>query len=139
MTTLFRLSVCTLFAPWLLVAQNDSTCGDLLAAIQKKPTSLEFQSCRQRADLQGKPDEADYRVPGSHAAEVENFLAKEAGLKRLQRTCCIWESVKNPFEDRSGQRLEITMATEETTIDKKKQWAKIPYFYVKVYRYRELP
>jgi hypothetical protein len=123
----------------LLPAQTGSSCGDFLASMQKKPSGLEFQSCRQRTDLQGHPDRADYRVAGSHAAAVETFLSKELGVKKLQRTCCVWESVRNPYRDKRGRRFEITMATEETTIDKKNQWAKIPYFYVTVSLYKELP
>jgi hypothetical protein len=117
----------------------DGSCGDVLAELEKKPDTLEFVSCKERSDLQGAPQQASYRVAGVKAADVEGFLTKELALKALQRTCCLWESTENAFRDKAGRPLVITMATEETTIDKREDWGKIPYFYVTVSRYREDP
>jgi hypothetical protein len=111
----------------------------LLAALHKKPKDLEFQGCKQRTDLQGEPWEASYRAAGAHAAGVESHLDKEFNTKKLQRTCCLWESAQNSYRDKRGQLFVISMSTEETTVDSRSWWAKIPYFYVKVYRYREDP
>jgi hypothetical protein len=80
-----------------------------------------------------------YRVPGARAADVERYLAKELTLKTLRRTCCLWESVENSFRDTAGRLFLITMSSEETAIDTREDWGKIPYFYVTVNRYREDP
>jgi len=123
----------------MLVARAESGCGDFLAALHQKQKDLVFQGCKQRTDLQGGPWEASYRVAGSRAAEVESHLAREFNIKRLQRTCCLWESAQNSYRDKQGRLFVISMSTEETTIDSRNQWAKIPYFYVKMDRYREDP
>jgi hypothetical protein len=114
-------------------------CDDLLAALKKKPDTLEYRGCKERSDLQGKPWQASYRVPGARAADVERYLAKELTLKTLRRTCCLWESVENSFRDTAGRLFLITMSSEETAIDTREDWGKIPYFYVTVNRYREDP
>lgn len=117
----------------------DGSCQDLLAAIDKKPANLEFVDCKERSDLQGAPQQASYRVTGAHAAGVERDLAKELAVKALQRTCCVWESVENSFRDKDGRLFVIAMATEETKIDQRDQWSKIPYFVVTVNLYRDDP
>ena len=117
----------------------DGSCEDLLAALGKKPDTLEFVGCKERPDLQDAPSQASYRVPGAKAADVESYLAKELTVKALHRTCCIWESTENSYRDTVGRPLVITISTEETTIDTREAWGKIPYFYVTVNRYREDP
>lgn len=117
----------------------DGSCGDLLAAIDKKPANLEFVECKERSDLQGAPQRASYHVTGAHAADVESYLAKELTVKALHRTCCVWESTENSFRDKDGRLFVIAMSTEETTIDRREEWSKIPSFTVTVSRYREDP
>jgi hypothetical protein len=117
----------------------DGSCAELLAALEKKPENLEFLECKERSDLQGAPSQARYRVAGAKAADVESYLAKELTLKTLRRTCCLWESVENSFRDKSGKLYVLTMSSEETTIDTREEWAKIPYFFVTVNLYREDP
>ena len=89
-------------------------CDDLLAVMKKKPDTLEYRGCTERSDLQGKPWQASYRVPGARAADVERYLAKELTLKTLRRTCCLWESVENSFRATAGRLFLITMSSEET-------------------------
>jgi hypothetical protein len=143
MTMLRRMAVGVallfLAAGCTLGARADAPCDDLLAALNKKPAALEFQGCKPRTDLQGQPSEASYRVRGAQAAGVEESLTKELRIKRLQRTCCLWESTRNSYRDRRGRLFVISMATEETTIDSRSEWAKIPYFYVTVDLYRDDP
>ena len=117
----------------------DGSCEDLLAAIDKKPANLEFVECKERSDLQGAPQQASYRVIGAKAAGVERDLAKELAVKTLHRTCCVWESVENSFRVKDGRLFVIAMATEETKIDTRAEWSKIPYFFVTVNRYRDDP
>jgi hypothetical protein len=117
----------------------NGSCGDLLAALGKKPDALEFVGCKERSDLQGSPLQASYRVEGEKAADVESYLAKELALKALRRTCCLWESTENSFRDKAGRSHVMTMGTEETTIDRREDWGRIPYFHVTVNLYREDP
>ena len=124
---------------FVFVAGAGSFCDDFLKTLDKKPNNLEFLGCKQRTDLQGKPWQASYRVAGSHAADVESYLTKEFGIKKLHRTCCVWESTQNSYRDEQGRLFLISMSTEETTIDSRDRWARIHYFYVKVSRYPEEP
>jgi hypothetical protein len=119
--------------------RTGGSCGDLLAAIDKKPTNLEYVDCKERSDLQGAPQQASYRVTGAHAADVESYLAKELSLKALHRTCCVWESTENSFRDKNGRLFVIAMATEETKVDRREDWSTIPAFTVTVSLYRDDP
>ena len=110
-----------LFVTSVFVARGDSSCQDFLATLHKKPKDLEFQSCKQRSDLQDAPFEASYRVAGSHAAEVESFLAKELKIKKLRRNCCLWESTDNSYRDEEGRGFRISMSTDETRISNRNQ------------------
>jgi hypothetical protein len=80
-----------LLAVFLFVPGVGSSCDDSLEALHQKPENLEFLGCKQRTDLQGEPWEASYRVAGSHAAAVESQLAKVFKIKKLRRTCCVWD------------------------------------------------
>jgi Domian of unknown function (DUF4952) len=133
----FVLATALLAAPFLLAA--DSSCDDFLSMMEKKPKDLEFIGCKQRTDLQGEPFEATYRVAGTRAAQVETYLVREFKVKRLRRTCCVWESVQNSYRDKQGRLFIISMSTDETTIGARTRWARIPYFHVTVARYREDP
>jgi len=128
-----------LLAAAALASGADAPCDDILAGLHKKPKDLEFVGCKQRADLQGQPREASYRVAGSRAAAVESYLAKELKIKKLRRTCCVWESTENSYRDRKARLYTITMSTEENVIGSRSQWPKIPYFYVTVDQYQEEP
>lgn len=134
-----RVLLIPLFATLVLAALADSSCDDFLAKLHKKPNNLQFLGCKQRTELQGRPWEASYRVTGGHAAEVERSLVKELGIKRLRRTCCVWESMDNSYRDKHAQFFVISVSTDETTIDSRDHWVEIPYFYVTVYRYGEAP
>lgn len=123
----------------IFAVHGGTVCDDLLATLGKKPKNLEFLDCKQKTELQGEPWEATYRVPGSHAAQVENYLIKELHIKKLQRTCCSWESSENSYRDNNNRLFVISIAAEETTVDKKEQWDKVPYFYIKATLYREDP
>lgn len=122
-----------------IMACAQSSCGDFLAILHKKDSHLEFLGCKRRVNLQGQPWEATYRVEGSHAAEVEDSLTREFGIKRLHRTCCVWESTQNSFRDKRTRIFVISVSTDETTVDRRDHWAGISYFYVKVDRYSDAP
>lgn len=122
-----------------LIARAEPRCTDFLKALHKKPTNLKYLGCKQQNEMQGQPLEASYRVTGSHAAEVEQYLVKELKLKKLRRVCCIWESTENSYQDEKDELFVISMSTDETLIAKKSDWSRIPFFYVKVDRFREDP
>jgi hypothetical protein len=134
-----KVSLLLLLAVFLAVLRAGSLCDDSLEALHQKPGNLEFLGCKQRTDLQGEPWQASYRVAGARAAEVESHLAKAFKIKKLHRTCCVWESVNNSYRDKQDRLYAISMSTEETTIGNRKQWKEIPYFYVTVNRYRDDP
>jgi len=116
-----------------------SQCDDFLDKLHKKPGNLEFVGCNLRADLQGEPWEATYRMAGSQAAAVESYLAKELHIKKLRRTCCVWESARNTYRDKQSGLFVISMSSDETPISNRNQWVKIVNFYVTMNHYREDP
>jgi ribosomal protein L24E len=117
----------------VLAAQDKPSANcDLLAKLQKKPKSLEFVSCSRHMELQGKPWMAIYRVDGTHAAEVEQFLVREFGMKKVTHTCCEWASTQNSYVHKDGRVFIFEMGSGETLINRKDQWSKIPYFNVEV-------
>lgn len=134
-----KILIVSVVALLAFAADTDVACHDFLAALGKKPQKLEYLSCKQKTELQGSPWEAEYRVAGSDAAAIEHYFAKELHIKKLQRTCCVWESAGNTYRDNKHRLFVVSMATEETTFDKREQWEKIPYFYVKVDLYRDDP
>jgi hypothetical protein len=123
----------------LTAACSDAACGDLLGDVGKRPPALEFETCRERPDLQGSPLEASYHVGGAEAAAVETYLVRELNVKGLQRTCCTWETTENSYRTADGQLFVISMATEETTVDARSRWPEIPDFYVTVQQFRDTP
>jgi hypothetical protein len=135
-SVLSNVVVLLALCPMLYAAGN---CEDVLAAMHQKPKGLKFVTCKPRPDLQGQPMEATYRVPGTRAAEVEAYLVRELNVKKLHRTCCVWESMENSYRDKGHHLLIITMATEETLVDKREEWGKIPYFQVTVSRFLDDP
>ena len=126
-------------APFGTGVAAPATCDDFLAITHKKPTQLDFVGCKQRFDLQGKPWQATYRVRGVHAGEVERYLMKVFKVKKLTRTCCVWESINNSYRDAEFRPLVISIATEETRVTSRARWREIPYFYVTVSVYPEAP
>lgn len=114
-------------------------CGDFLNSEHNRPAVLEYRGCRQRPDLQGAPFEANYRVRGRNAAQVEAYLIKHFQVKGLVRTCCVWESMQNSYRDKADRLFSITITTGENTVTNKADWPKISWFFVKVQRFREDP
>lgn len=114
---------------FVCAARAESSCDDVLGTLHKKPKHLEFQGCEQHTDRQDV-FEARYRVAGTHAAAVESFLAREFKVKKLRLHCCLWESGETFYRHKQGRAFTISMSSEETIITRRKQWAKIPYFYV---------
>ncbi len=117
-------------APTATALLSAKDCGDFLARAGKKPQHLAFVGCTLVPDRQGKPLEATYSVRGRHAAAVEAFLVKNAGLIKLKRACCQWDAPAGQFNDKAGRSYQITMVSPETTVSARKNWRLIPRFQI---------
>jgi hypothetical protein len=109
-----------------------SDCGDLLARIHRKPAGAIYIGCSYQSDRQGKPLEATYRVRGRDAAATEAYLVRTIGLDRLKRLCCHWESPARAFRDPQGRDYSISLASEETVVASRDDWARIDTFEITV-------
>jgi Domian of unknown function (DUF4952) len=116
---------------------NPVTCGDLLATVSRKPAHLVFKGCRLEADRQGKPMTATYRVARRYAAHVEAQLIRTAGLVRLRRSCCAWNAPPGQFVDGKKRNYRIAIASGETPIAARRNWARIREFEVTVELFTE--
>ena len=145
-----------LFALPSSVAAEPTACGDFLAEIGAKPEHLEFLECRPDHATQLRMLKARYRVAGTHAAEVEEYFVRTAGMARLKRNCCGWENwPEKPGAAHDGSLahkrplgpdgptepdLSIGMGSGETLEGRtREQWGEIPWFYVNVVMYMESP
>ncbi len=146
MNMLFRFALTaallvTVPAPFLRAQDKGASCGDLLAELHQKPSQLEFMSCSQHKDLQGKPFKATYRVPGTQAVAVENFLVQHVHLPRLKKSCCQWDGPPG-YYNRGNDQFLISMVAEDNpnhaTLTRA-EWRKIPYFYVEISLDTEAP
>lgn len=137
-------------------AAEPTTCGDFLAEIGSKPEHLEFLECRTDNEAQLRTLKARYRVAGIHAAEVEEYFVRTAGMARLRRNCCGWEnSPEAPDAAHDGSLphkrplgpdgptepdLSIGMGSGETLEGRTRElWGEIPWFHVDVVMYLESP
>lgn len=114
-----------------------SGCTDFLLMARRKPPQLRFGGCRYRPEGQGKPLRATYSVAGASAAAVETALVRSAGLKRLKRSCCQWDSAGGSFKDASGRYYSVIMVSEETAVARRSDWRRIPTFAVIVETFTE--
>jgi hypothetical protein len=138
------------------VAAEPPACGDFLAEIQAKPEHLEFLECRPDQEAQLRVLKARYRVEGIHAAEVEEYFVRTAGMARLKRNCCGWENWpekpgaahdgtlahKRPLgpEGPTEPGLSIGMSSGEALEGPtRERWGEIPWFYVDAVMYLESP
>jgi len=82
-----RISYLVIFTLLLLFtsASADSlNCKDFLQELVQKPTSLKFQSCEKVEEVPAVLLKATYEVSGKNAKQIETFLHKNFGLKRLR-------------------------------------------------------
>ena len=109
-----------------------ASCGDFLTLAHRKPAHVLYQSCQPFPDRQGKPLRAIYAVNGRFAAATEAYFIKSAGLHRLKRSCCLWDSPASSFRDATGREFTITMVSVETPIRRRAEWWRIPRFEIAV-------
>ncbi|MCP3751719.1 DUF4952 domain-containing protein [Pseudomonas sp. SBB6] len=108
-------------------------CENFLGALGTYPKGIEYLGCHQEPELQTAPLIATYRVKGVEAAVAERYLQQTYGMPRLLFMCCMWDSFRHFHRDRqSGIGYEILMASEETPINERTQWAQIGFFYITV-------
>ncbi len=115
-------------------------CADFLRAGAKPPQVLEFVGCESEPQAQGAPLTATYRVEGRHAHEVERYLQRLTGqMGDLTFVCCGWETKGfTSYRDKaSGRQYQLGMGSEETPYNRRGDWHKIDYFYVRVVLYTE--
>jgi hypothetical protein len=121
--------------PTALLTAND--CGDFLERTGRKPVHVIYEKCAVALDRQGKPLVATYKVEGLHAARVEAWLIKHAGLVKLKRSCCQWDAPAGGYVDKAARRYQITMVSPETDVSTRKNWRKIPQFEIVVESFTE--
>ena len=112
-------------------------CGDFLGSMARKPPDLEFLGCKKGKYFQLRALIATYRVKGEHASEVESYLVLNTGMARLQFVCCVWEPGGGGATQhgRLPKQLDfdsaVMMTSEsETFVKLRRDWSKIPWFYV---------
>ncbi len=90
---------------------------------------------------------AVYRVSGTEASVVEKHLIKTARMSRLRFLCCGWQvggtqndSTPKYGEYRAGKdRFKVSMASEESVVNKRSHWAEISSFQIEVTYYIDTP
>ncbi len=110
---------------------REKNCIDILAQIKTLPKELELIECDFSKTQ--RPISVKYKVSGSEARIVEQFLQKEFHMAKLVFLCCGWEPQGGNtgyFEIAEYEGLNITMYSEETLIKDHKEWNKITSFYV---------
>ncbi|MEN5199665.1 DUF4952 domain-containing protein [Pseudomonas wadenswilerensis] len=108
-------------------------CADFLGALGAYPKGIEYLGCRQEPELQTAPLIATYRVKGAEAGAAEGYLHHAFGMPRLLFICCMWDSFRHFHRaPQSGIGYEILMASEETPVNQRSQWAQIEFFYITV-------
>src|SRR5690242_14831853 len=109
LSLIFLFSTC--FTGLGRLTAEETGCRDFLRAFTRTPPYISFLGCKRRADLQGSPVEARYQVRGRYAAKAEQYLIKNFNIQKLNRSCCVWESVANTYRDLSQHSFLISMST----------------------------
>ncbi|MEM7184682.1 MAG: DUF4952 domain-containing protein [Spirochaetota bacterium] len=135
------------FNSYNITAKNKK--NDILALLMNKPKELELVRFKVIPDYSQEVLEAEYRVPGNKAYKIERILHKKYGMAKIKHVCCIWETHPDgviPATPQFNKRykkyykkayIKVAMGAYETPIRRRKNWHKIPYFYVLVTVYDE--
>ena len=126
------------------------SCSQVIQEFDRFPKSLELIECKPAKSSQLKTLKARYRVEGDRATAVEKFLHREYGLPALRFICCGWSGMTGSengqpthgravYEDANANYYEIRMMSAETLITDRQQWSDIPWFYVTVTAFLEMP
>lgn len=129
------------------VISTESACADYLSLLKNKPVHLEFIECKKINSKGLAAFESQYRLEAVHASEIERYFVKTAHMPRLHYLCCGWESFPDKVKSKASyglyksgnQQYQISMGSAETLINRRANWMAIPYFYVTLILYLELP
>lgn len=118
----------------LSYAKTEVQCGDFLDELKKKPNNLIFLGCEKTNDAQLHVFKASYKVLGKDAVEIERYLQKYFQMPKLRFVCCGWEMSpdRGTYKNSKGFDYQIMMRSEETLINNRSDWGKIPFFYIEV-------
>lgn len=124
---------------------NKISNNDLLEKYLNKPKHLEFIEYKSKNEQ--IIESSLYRLEGKYAAIVEKYLKNKCKMGKLKFICCGWEPrdgkhgyfKKDEYFKEKGlyRSYIVSMYSEETLINKRKNWAEIKYFYVlaEIYEY----
>ncbi|WP_319559332.1 DUF4952 domain-containing protein [Marispirochaeta sp.] len=124
------------------ISFKENQDGDILALLIENPKQLEFVECKTGSEQIIL--EATYKVSGENAHLIENLLTEETGMNRLRYVCSGWEAHPDgalKITDRFNHKynniynynhISISMYSRETLVRDRKDWSKIPYFYIVV-------
>ncbi len=113
---------------------------DVLPLLIEVPSQLKFEDSKVGSDQIAF--EVKYKVSGKNAHLIEDLLHNKYGMSKLRFVCCGWEAhpdgqieIQDKFNSRfkklyTYNYISISMYSKETLIQKRKNWHKIPYFYV---------
>lgn len=115
-------------------------CQDFLHILQKKPAYFHFIGCQKTKVSQLDVFEAKYQVKGQDAIQAEQFLQNHFKIGQLKFICCGWELGMADQGHLSTQHsTQVSMFSDETTLNQRQDWPQIPYFTVIVQHFLEEP
>ena len=110
-------------------------CGDFLRRFGTAPVpdSIEFIDCSQEPGGQALKS-ANYKVKGTGAGQVEEFLQREYSIGRLQFICCGWgpDGGAHGSFFSNGHQFTVIMHSWDTVVNDRAAWGEIDFFYVEV-------
>lgn len=113
-------------------------CDDFLKTIGLQRPDVKFITCKPGEFGGIESLSAEYRVKGKDVIKVENWLVNLAHIHRLKRACCIWETGMKTFKGRDGADYEVSMSAE-STVNSRRDLAKVPFFNLTVTHYLYSP
>jgi hypothetical protein len=137
------------------VVNQQANCADFLEQLRRVPKGLEFVDCRRVNEHGSVALQANYRVSGAKASDVETYLVNTSGMPPLRFICCGWESAPRHPRTQRGYgvyrlpksmrpsadvtQLHISMNSGETLVNQRSDWPRLEYFQVRALLYIELP
>lgn len=129
--------------------QNPILCQDFLDSWGQKPPQLHFIDCQKIATPQGDRSIASYTIDGADAAAIEAVLQHKFRMAPLQFVEGTWKPVfineKNQFRpapgefvDDNGNIFEVVMASDKTSLSRRKDWVKVEGFKVSIIQHLEM-
>ncbi|QTR53654.1 DUF4952 domain-containing protein [Thiothrix unzii] len=113
---------------------TEPECEDFLAKMDWKIAGLVYQSCHREVNSQTRKAIATYRVEGKYATVVEQLFRERTGMPAMKFACCGWEvqGASSFGTEIPGTVYGVFMMSDETGINERGMWDKIPSFTVKL-------